>query len=106
MGNVIRVLDKNGNQIGTSSHGLACSAYITEIIQKYIPNYNMFEGMFKKDYDINKVLEPVYENATKEDKLILHIFLNDKSIFEEKEDVSTFESAIKRLNEKNGYIVK
>jgi len=86
MGNCISIFDKDGNLIGHSTHGLACGFYVNDIVKKYNPDYNMFSIK-----DINEQLEPAFSNGTPEDLIILHLFMNDESTFNEA-DLQYFEN--------------
>jgi len=95
MGNCIDIFDKDGNLIGHSTHGMACGFYVNDIVKKYNPDYNMFSAK-----DINEQLEPAFSNGTPEDLIILHLFMNDESTFDES-DLPNFEKAIEVLESDN-----
>ena len=95
MGNCINVLDKDGNLIGQATHGLTCACYVASIVRKYNPSYDMFSIE-----NINEQLQPAYDNGSPEDIIILRIFINDESDFEES-DIPSFEKAIEKLDPKN-----
>lgn len=73
-----------------------CGLYVDEIIKKYNPEYNMF----LLSQDINEQLKPVYEHGTPEDIVILLVFMNDESDFDET-DLPYFEKAITKLKKEN-----
>jgi len=95
MGNCINILDKNGKKIGQATHGLCCGFYVDDIVKRYNPEYNMFSMK-----DINEQLKPVYENGTDEDVLIIRIFMNDDSEFDETY-FPHFEKALAKLKDGN-----
>lgn len=96
MGNCIDVFDKEGNLIGESTHGMMCGFYCDLIVQKYNPTYDRYT-IYE---DINEQLKPVYDHGAEEDQLILLVFLNDESSFDEN-DIPIFHKAIEKLEEGN-----
>lgn len=93
MGNQINILDKNGEQIGTASHSLACLAYVTDLAQRYNPDFNLVKAHYAKN--LNKHLDETFEEADPEDKLVSLIFMNDKLDLTE-EEIPLLEKAIKK----------
>ena len=95
MGNFSNILDRNGNIIGQATHGLCCGFYVDDIVKRYNPEYNMFSMK-----DINEQLKPAFDNGSPEDLIILHLFMNDESTFDET-DLPHFEKAIESLKDGN-----
>jgi len=95
MGNCINVLDKDGNILGQATHGLTCCFYASDIVEQYNPNFNIHSLK-----DINEQLNPAYDNGSPEDVLILRLFFNDDSVFDET-DLPYFDKAIAKLKSGN-----
>jgi hypothetical protein len=96
MGNCIHVFGKDEELIGEAEYSMFCAVYVDEIAKKYNPNYDRYSF----NQDINEELKPVYENGTLEDQLIILVFMNEESNFEES-DLVHFEKAISFLNEED-----
>ena len=95
MGNCINVFDREGNLISQGTHGMTCCIYANEIIKQYNPNFDMF-----RLNDVNEQMKSAYDNGSPEDIIILLIFMNDESEFEES-DLPDFEKAIAKLDPGN-----
>lgn len=96
MGNMISITDRNGNEIGVSSHSLVCAAYVDEVCKQYNPKFTLWGN----PSTLNERLEEIYKVCSPEDELILLIFINDESNFDE-DNIPAFNKAIEKLKDGN-----
>lgn len=94
MGNLIGIYTAEHEKLGALDLGLSCIAVLSNvIIKKYNPAFNMMFGE-----NIDKQLEPVYENCTKPEEQMMKLMLCDKATFEG-DDINDLQTMINEYPE-------
>lgn len=85
MGNHIVVMNGERKQIGSMNLSLGCYAVVNRIVKKYNGKYL---PVFGGADEINNALDSVYKRCQKHEEVQLHVFINDKSVFDESDTPS------------------
>jgi hypothetical protein len=98
MGQVVNLLNKEGQKIGEAGHTAACESYALFIAKKYKEDFSSFFYSNHSSSEWKKVFGPILKDATDEDVLVMKLFLETNfEVFENYHPI--FLSAIKQFPE-------
>ena len=91
MGNINYIFNKEGEHIGIMNVGLRTFFAVNQIICKYVPDFNFVSAVMNNN--INEQLEVVYNNCSPSEDIMMLMFINDTSEFDES-NLPAFDDAI------------
>lgn len=94
MGNRNIVIDGSGTIVGEYQTSLACFALVMDLVRKY--NAAQSLNIFNPE-KINAMLEPVYERCQPWEMMVLLLFINDESEFDQS-DIPALDEAIQKYS--------
>ena len=92
MGNTIRITDSKGNHIATGNHGMACGAYVFQLVGKYSPGFGLLS--IKSD-ETNQKVDQAIEQASPQEAIVIRLLLCNDRFTEE--DIPALEKAVEEF---------